>query len=283
MLFDAHNHALHLLGGIPERGVYDNMTPAVDKVGRLNQRLVNGRFRAMVSLFLFDAAFCYPAADWEKGQVEKTVGHAGHRLLQDAPDFSNLTELNRGLDKRCTVLWSGVLHLEQNSRTVAEVFDNERSMLMAMPPASDGFVEHPKRVTPTCLVVSERNCYRAPAGPSLLHPRDRQWQLSPQELNYQQADKRKETWQNLSHSQVIRVAQFSLQTRVEILRKSPLLRLDVGGSDLGTLWMRVHPCSGVVAENRIWRQGIRQLCSQLGIQFCYSILRCRSRRPIGIT
>jgi len=30
MLFDAHNHAFRVLGGVPERGIYDNMkTPAV--------------------------------------------------------------------------------------------------------------------------------------------------------------------------------------------------------------------------------------------------------------
>ena len=34
MLFDAHNHALVALGGVTERGIYDNMKTAVDKVRR---------------------------------------------------------------------------------------------------------------------------------------------------------------------------------------------------------------------------------------------------------
>ena len=34
MLFDAHNHAFRVLGGVPRRGIYDNMKTAVDKVGR---------------------------------------------------------------------------------------------------------------------------------------------------------------------------------------------------------------------------------------------------------
>ena len=38
MLFDAHNHCLRALGGIPQRGIYDNMKTAVDKVGRGKQR-----------------------------------------------------------------------------------------------------------------------------------------------------------------------------------------------------------------------------------------------------
>ena len=35
---------------------------------------------------------------------------------------------------------------------------------MAMPPPFDGFVEHTKRVSPTCLVVFERNRYSVPAS-----------------------------------------------------------------------------------------------------------------------
>jgi transposase len=62
MLFDAHYHGLRALGGIPERGIYDNMKTAVDKVKRGKARLVNKRFQAMVSHYLFEAEFCNPAA-----------------------------------------------------------------------------------------------------------------------------------------------------------------------------------------------------------------------------
>jgi transposase len=80
MLFDAHYHALSTLGGIPERGIYDNMKTAVDKVLRGKARQVNKRFQAMVSHYLFEAEFCNPAAGWEKGQVEKGVQDARSRL-----------------------------------------------------------------------------------------------------------------------------------------------------------------------------------------------------------
>ena len=52
MLFDAHNQAFRVLGGVPRRGIYDNMRTAVDKVGRGKERQVNARFSAMVSHFL---------------------------------------------------------------------------------------------------------------------------------------------------------------------------------------------------------------------------------------
>jgi transposase len=67
MLFDAHYHAFLTFGGIPERGIYDNMKTAVDKVGRGKQRQVNKRFYAMVGHYLFEPEFCNPAAGWEKG------------------------------------------------------------------------------------------------------------------------------------------------------------------------------------------------------------------------
>jgi transposase len=72
MLFDAHHHAFRVLGGVPGRGIYDNMRTAVDRVGRGKDRQVNARFSAMVSHYLFDAEFCNPASGWEKGQVERT-------------------------------------------------------------------------------------------------------------------------------------------------------------------------------------------------------------------
>jgi len=87
MLFDAHNHAFRVLGGVPRRGIYDNMRTAVDKVGRGKERLVNARFSAMVSHFLFEAEFCNPASGWEKGQIEKNVQDARHRLWQPMPNL----------------------------------------------------------------------------------------------------------------------------------------------------------------------------------------------------
>ena len=49
MLFDAHNHAFRVFGGVPKRGIYDNMKTAVDKVLSGKARDVNARFAAMVS------------------------------------------------------------------------------------------------------------------------------------------------------------------------------------------------------------------------------------------
>ncbi len=163
MLFDAHNHAFEVLGGVPRRGIYDNMRTAVDRVRRGKERDVNARFSAMVSHFLFEAEFCNPASGWEKGQVEKNVRDARHRLWQVAPAFLALGDLNDWLQQRCQALWHEIEH-GRLAGTVAQVWEQERAELMPTPRPFDGFVEHTKRVSPTCLVHFERNRYSVPAS-----------------------------------------------------------------------------------------------------------------------
>jgi transposase len=147
MLFDAHYHALSTLGGIPERGIYDNMKTAVDKVLRGKARQVNKRFQAMVSHYLFEAEFCNPA-----------------RLWQGAPAFKTLADLNAWLLHRSQALWLELEHPEYKGRSIADVWQEEQEHLMPMPFAFDGFVEQAKRVTSTCLITFDHNRYSVPAS-----------------------------------------------------------------------------------------------------------------------
>ncbi len=94
MLFDALTPAFRVLGGVPRRGIFDNMRTAVDRIGAGKVRQVNARFSAMASHYLFEPEFCNPAAGWEKGQVEKNVQDARRRLWQPLPCFPDLAALN---------------------------------------------------------------------------------------------------------------------------------------------------------------------------------------------
>jgi len=51
MLVDAHYHALSVMGGIPECGIYDNMKMAVDKVVHGKEHVINKQFQAMADIF----------------------------------------------------------------------------------------------------------------------------------------------------------------------------------------------------------------------------------------
>jgi len=164
MLFDAHNHAFEVLGGVPRRGIYDNMKTAVDRVRPGKLREVNARFSAMVSHFLFEADFCNPASGWEKGQIEKNVQDSRRRLWHQAPRFDSLAAVNDWLQTRCVELWHDIRHPELPQLTVAEVWAQEQSQLMPVPRRFDGFVEHSKPVSPTCLIHFERGRYSVPAS-----------------------------------------------------------------------------------------------------------------------
>ncbi len=163
MLFDAHAHAFRVFGGVPRRGIYDNMKTAVDRVLRGKERQVNSRFQAMVGHYLFEAEFCNPASGWEKGQIEKNVQDARHRLWQPTPSFSTLEALNDWLEERCKALWQEIPH-GRLPGTVADVWADEAPALMPLSRPFDGFVEYSKRVSPTCLVHLERNRYSVPAS-----------------------------------------------------------------------------------------------------------------------
>ena len=163
MLFDALTRAFQVLGGVPRRGIFDNMRTAVDRIGVGKSRQVNARFAAMASHYLFEPEFCNPASGWEKGQVEKNVQDARRRLWQPLPSFPDIVALNAWLEERCIAQWQQVQHGVLPG-TIADVHAGEAASLMPLGRPFDGFVEHSKRVSPTCLIHFERNRYSVPAS-----------------------------------------------------------------------------------------------------------------------
>ena len=149
------------------------MRTAVDRIGSGKVRQVNARFTAVASHSLFEATFCSPASGWEKGQVEKNVQDARRQIWQAMPDFGDLPSLNAWLEARCIERWSEIRHGALPG-SVAEVHARERASLMPVGRVFDGFVEHPKRVSPTCLVHFKSNRtsvrHRSPTGLSACGP-----------------------------------------------------------------------------------------------------------------
>ena len=164
MLFDAHTRSFTALGGIPRRGIYDNMKTAVDKVKKGKGRIVNARFNAMCAHYLFDSDFCNVASGWEKGVVEKNVQDSRRRIWLDAQkiQWGSFAQLNAWLGERCRALWAELRHPEFKEFSVLEMLEQERTQMMPMPTAFDGYVEKPARVSSTCLVSVARNRYSVP-------------------------------------------------------------------------------------------------------------------------
>ena len=166
MLCDAHTRAFTVFGGVPRRGIYDNMKTAVDRVQQGKKRVINTRFYALSADYLFDPEFCNVASGWEKGQVEKNVQDCRRRIWDQARqlNFSTLEELNLWLEQRCRALWSELMHPEGQGLTVAEAFELEQPHLMPMPTPFDGYVDWETRVSNTCLVAVDRNRYSVPCA-----------------------------------------------------------------------------------------------------------------------
>ena len=164
MLFDAHTRAFTALGGIPRRGIYDNMKTAVDKVKKGKTRIVNTRFAAMASHYLFDTDFCNVASGWEKGVVEKNVQDSRPRIWQEAAKerFGSFTELNLWLLARCRALWQELRHADYEDLSIAEMLEHEQPSLMPMVTPFDGYVETLGKVSSTCLVSEDRSRYSVP-------------------------------------------------------------------------------------------------------------------------
>ena len=164
MLFDAHTQAFAVFGGVPRRGIYDNMRTAVDKVGRGKERSVNARFESMTGHYLFEAEFCNRAAGWEKGRVEKNVQDRRRHIWREAAErrWASLAELNAWLLQACQDSWSDLSHPDWPELSVADVWQDERARLMALPKPFDGYVEQPTRVTSTSLIHFQRNRYSVP-------------------------------------------------------------------------------------------------------------------------
>jgi transposase len=164
MLFDAHARAFAAFGGVPQRGIYDNMKSAVDQVLPGKKRKINARFEAMTSHYLFEPEFCNVASGWEKGIVEKNVRDRRTSIFSRAKErrWGSFEQLNDWLAEQCRLAWSELNHPDYPVMKVADVLQDEQLQLMPMPRAFDGYVELLARVSSTALVHLERNRYSVP-------------------------------------------------------------------------------------------------------------------------
>jgi len=164
MLFDAHARAFAAFGGVPQRGIYDNMKTAVDQVLAGKKRKINSRFEAMSGHYLFEPEFCNVASGWEKGIVEKNVRDRRTSIWHHAKDrrWASWEELNLWLAEQSRQAWSELNHPDYPAMKVADVLQDEQARLMPCPRPFDGYVEVLARVTSTALIHLERNRYSVP-------------------------------------------------------------------------------------------------------------------------
>ena len=164
MVFDAHIRAFGFFKGACTRGIYDNMKTAVETVFVGKDRQFNRRFVQLCAHYLIEPVACTPAAGWEKGQVENQVGTIRERLFAPRLRMASYEEMNAWLLDQCILHARADKHPEQADRTIWEVFEAERAVLVPLAGPFDGFRATPAAVSKTCLVRFDNNKYSVSAG-----------------------------------------------------------------------------------------------------------------------
>jgi len=159
MVFDAHNKAFAFFQGTCRRGIYDNLKTAVNKILRGKARVFNRKFEQLCSHYLVEPVACTPGAGWEKGQVENQVGNIRKWLFAARPRFNSFTELNNWLHDQCIKICKKRSHPEDRTKTIWEVFEQERAVLIPVSTGFEGYSETECRVSTTCLIRYDRNHY----------------------------------------------------------------------------------------------------------------------------
>ncbi len=161
MVLDAFNRALAFYGGVPRRVIIDNPKTMVAFIGKGKERTFHPRFLACMSHYAMEPVACTPASGWEKGQVESQVKTLRGQIFSPKLYFDTLEDLNAHLQARCEAL-ANKPHPEAKTRSIDEVFAEEREALRPLGRAFDGYTERQVSVNGYCLARFDTNDYSVP-------------------------------------------------------------------------------------------------------------------------
>jgi len=165
LMLDAHRKAFERFGGVPRRGIYDNLKTAVKKLLKGNHRNLQERFAQFCSHYLYEPDFCTPAKGNEKGRVENKIGYIRRNFFVPIARFSSIDELNSRLLSFAEASSRIKKHPESTDRTCYQVWEEEeKESLTHLPPY--GFdCSRPQFaiVTPINTAAFDNNKYSVPA------------------------------------------------------------------------------------------------------------------------
>lgn len=140
---DGHVRAFENFGGVPRRLIYDNLSAAVRKVLG-GERLLTGRFLALVSHYLFEPCFARVGMGHDKGGVESRGKAIRLNHMVPIPIGSTLEAISTGLMEAIEL--EARVKKDVEGRTVFERFLDERGHMLEQP-ARAFIVEKPVTVS----------------------------------------------------------------------------------------------------------------------------------------
>ena len=158
---EGHVGAFERFGAVPRVVLYDNLKSAVlERVGdaiRFNPTLLE-----LAGHYRFEPRPVAVARGNEKGRVERAIQYARHSFFA-AREFADLADLNAQADAWCEEIASARPCPEDRARSVAEVFEDERDKLLALPPVPfPTEVRHAVRIGKTPYARFDLNDYSVP-------------------------------------------------------------------------------------------------------------------------
>jgi hypothetical protein len=118
---DAHIRAFaYLLGGVPNRVVYDNLSAAVKKIVG-SERELTERFMALASHYLFEPCFARPGEGHDKGGVEARGKGIPLRHLTPIPRGKTLAEISEVLMGEVELAFTGEQRFAEEQRHLREL------------------------------------------------------------------------------------------------------------------------------------------------------------------
>jgi transposase len=161
--FYGHVSAFAHFGGVPARISYDNLSTAVRLMVEGRVRREQRQFVAFRSYYLYESHFCQPAAGWEKGGVEASVGFSRRNFLVPIPTVASFEELNMQLGQAC--LKDDQRRVSRQAETIGQMGERERPLLRRLPPYDyDCCVTTSAHLNGYSMITFETNRYSAPVN-----------------------------------------------------------------------------------------------------------------------
>ena len=152
---------LEFFGCVPREVWFDNPKTAVREIGRGRDRVLNPRYAALASHYVFEPLFCMPGRGNEKPRVEGRVYGLQRRFGTPVPRVRDLAELNSKLRAWCESERDRVASGHQES--IGARFARDQAAARELPRARfDACVMRTAQVDKYQTVAFERNHYSVP-------------------------------------------------------------------------------------------------------------------------
>jgi len=159
---DGHVRAFEYFGKVPQRSIYDNLSPAVARVTFPRRRLTE-RFTALVSHYLFEACFARVGEGHDKGGVESRGNAVRLQHLTPIPRGESLREISEQILGRMEE--EAGRKVDTEGKSVLDRFGKELERMRPLPPVPFLVARVvPVSVSSTSVVKVEGAWYSVPSG-----------------------------------------------------------------------------------------------------------------------